>query len=1143
MRLFNVNSTRAGGSPTDPPASLGAGRSSLETGVWSLETGDRQTPIGHNDYRHSTTTTDCRHPTTGIRYPVSHFSERCETVTTYPPNTNRLSVRDASLGPHASCRSFITAAVLAMLAMLPAVYAAFGDETQVLFDGTHIQDWDCMRDQSRLKEEFSLSEITAVAEPASLSWKFVPRSAPFNDLFLTKPIDRPFQQLRVLVRNTGAPFNFAAKVRDANGAEWSVPPVKLDTGREFQWISFPIDQWKVASWSRDADGRLDFPLANVVIIAFDLKSSAEYEIQVQRVEVVRPDPPVATISSCDIPEQWSAGQTIRLSVCFSLDKPCEDDRVNLVLKRGGAAVLELPLKLPSPLPQIAPGQNVSLENVAVQVPEYVTGGEAEAGLQLGEAKIRVAVPAAGRSSNDARGADAGFLSKVTVRQRATGRTRAEVKPHNGVPTLMINDQPHKGMAWATYSPSSEVFSDFTRAGVDLFTFSGTPTEAGYGLSKTVWVGPDEFDYSEFDRRVLMLLQANPRAWFFPRLYLHAPAWWSKLHPDEVVQFDAGDGRPQPFIHAGGKPAPSWASEIWRRDTVAALNKFIDHVAQSPYADRVVGYHLASGTTEEWMMWGANEDQWVDYSPANVQGFRKWLRRKYATDAALQTAWADAARTLDNAVIPSKAQRSATRAGWLRDSRREQEVIDFYLYNSDLVADTIGCFAKAVKDHTQREKIVGVFYGYLLQLCGEQRQQNAGHLALEHVLASPDVDFVTSPTSYAFRQLGGEGTSHFMSLARSVQLHGKLWFDENDIRTSLSGGQAGEWGRPATVAGDMLQQDKELANCVVSGAAQWWFDVGGNRYNHPELMEHLGKWTAAAGSALTLDRSPMDEVAFVVDERSLCFMRVGDPLGRLLLIDQIPSLHRIGAPVGHYLVSDLPKIKEKKLFIIPTSFAPTARDRQAVDSLKGEHRVLVFLGAPGLYRDGHADEQAMFDFTGIRIRVSSSPAAMQVTLKAPASRKEGWDLLPSGSPLLQQLNGTTFGPSNPIAPICYAEDTNGQVWGELADGRAGLIVRNYESWTAVYSAAPVLPEPLLRRLAELAGVHQYVDTGEVVWANHDMVALTVRKPGQRTIRIPRAADVADFMSGSTIARDCSSFTTEFAENGTRVFVLRPPARKN
>jgi hypothetical protein len=137
------------------------------------------------------------------------------------------------------------------------------------------------------------------------------------------------------------------------------------------------------------------------------------------------------------------------------------------------------------------------------------------------------------------------------------------------------------MAWATYSPTVEVFSDFTRAGVGLFTFSGTPTEAGYGLSKTVWVGPGEFDYSEFDRRVQMLLEANPRAYFFPRLYLHAPAWWSAQHPDDIVLLDPGDGRPVPLVHAGGKPAPSWASEAWRHDTVEGLRRLFEHVAASP----------------------------------------------------------------------------------------------------------------------------------------------------------------------------------------------------------------------------------------------------------------------------------------------------------------------------------------------------------------------------------------------------------------------------------------------------------------------------------------------------------------------------------------------------------------------------------
>jgi hypothetical protein len=1004
---------------------------------------------------------------------------------------------------------------------------SWADETEVLFDGAAVADWDPMRDQQRLQREFAVSKLSAVKSPSALAWRFVSRGVAFNDLFLKKPVERPFRQVRVLVRNEGEPFRFAAKMQDASGAEWTVPAVALPRG-DWRWIDFPREQWHVASWSRDADGKLDFPLAYFTLIAFDVKPGPEYRLQVQRVEVVRPDPPVATVHVLDMPDRLSAGQTVQFSLSFTLDKACTEDGASLVFRRDRTSLAEVPLPLLAPPSKLAPGQRVDLKRVPLIVPQYAFGGKAAVSLKLGEARARfeqsTAPPDPSRPEQRPSATADQPLRTVTIEQRPTGRTVAEVKPQRGVPTLLVNGRPHSGMSWATYTPTVEVFGDFARAGIDLFTFSGTPSEAGYGLSKTVWTAPGQFDYSEFDRRVLMVLQANPRAYFFPRLYLHAPAWWSAQHPDDIVLKDPGDGRPVPFVHAGGKPAPSWASEAWRRDTVEALRRLVEHIAASPYADRVIGYHLASGTTEEWMMWGGNENEWVDYSPVNARAFRRWLQTKYGTDERLKSAWADPAATLATAAVPAKTQRAASHLGWLRDPAREQAAIDYYLYNADLVAETIGYFAKAVKDLTQREKIVGVFYGYLLQLCGEQRQQNVGHLALGRVLASPDVDFLCSPTSYAFRQLGGEGTCHAMSLLGSVQLHGKLWFDENDVRTSLSGGKVGDWGRPADLAGDVLQQDKELAWCLVHGTAQWWFDVGGNRYNHPVLMGRIKELAAHAGEALQCDRTAADEIAYVVDERSLCYLRVGDPIGNWLLLGQLPALHRLGAPVGHYLVTDLAQLASRKLFFLPTNFAPTDADRRAIDALKRDGHVLVFLGAPGIYRDGRVDEQGMFDLTGIRLKLSREPAAPRVTLQLGQSR-------PKASAAQK------YGPERRTWPICYADDPSVGVWGKLADGRAGLVVKEHGTWTAVYSAAPLLPASLLRCLSRLAGVHQYLETEDVVWASRDLVAISVQQPGPRTIHLPRAADVSDLYAGSVVARGARSFSAEFKDRSTRVFVLR------
>ena len=1001
-------------------------------------------------------------------------------------------------------------AFCAGVAVLLAAVAVRANETEVLFDGTHVEAWDVGRDADRLKREFSLSEVRGTTNPTALLWRFVPKAAPFNDLFLHRPLARDFTSLRVRVRNQGAAFALSAKVKEASGAEWTVPQVRLAASNDWQWVEFARADWRPGSWSRDADGRLDFPLEYFTLIAYGVEAGREYRLQVAQVEAVRPDPPVLTLDPFDLPKKLEAGQATKFTLSFALDKPGLSDEAQLVFRQDQIERFRLPLPLPTAPTKLAARKPVTLRDVELRVPLYAIGGDYTVTPDIGGAKL----------------SDGAKAVRVSIQQRKSVQSVAEVKVHHGTPTLFINGQPHNGMTWATYGPTAPVFRDFTQAGVSLYTFCGTPTEAGYGLSKTTWKGPDEFDYSEFDRRVMMLLSVNPDAYFFPRLYLHAPKWWSERHPDDLVLTDPGDGPLRPFLHSGGKLTPSWASEAWRRDTATALRRMIAHIAAAPYVDRVIGYHLASGTTEEWMMWGGNENEWVDYSPANVARFRQWLRAKYGSVQALRGAWHNEQAAFDTAVIPTKAQRQWTGLGALRDPAREQATIDFYLYNADLVADTITYFAKAVKDATHREKIVGAFYGYLLQLCGEQRQQNAGHLALGRVLASPDVDFLTSPTSYAFRQLGGEGTAHFMSLFDSVKLHGKLWFNENDVRTSLSGGHIGEWGRPANLDGDILQQDKELALALVNGAAQWWFDVGGNKYNQPRLMGRIGELVKSAGSVQALDRSPVDEAALVVDEKSLCDLRVGDPLGNSLLLGQLPALQRIGAPVGHYLVTDLPRLSRHKVFFLPTSFAPTAEDRRAVDALKRDGHVLVFLGVPGLYRDGQIDEAAMRDFTGLHLRLAKEPAPLRVTLRAGHAVTEG-------------LAGTNYGVDRPTAPFAFVDDPAATVLGTLADGRAGLAVKQHPGWTAVYSSAPLLPTPLLRRIAELGHIHFYTPPGDVVWATHDLIGVSVHQAGPRTITLPRSAPatVTDLYSGARLGENLHSFQTDFADRTTRVFVVQ------
>jgi len=616
------------------------------------------------------------------------------------------------------------------------------------------------------------------------------------------------------------------------------------------------------------------------------------------------------------------------------------------------------------------------------------------------------------------------------------RAVAEVKAHHGAPTLFLNGEPLSAMAYMTYAPDRRYFQQFASAGVHLYSFSATPTEAAYGLAKTCWTGPDTFDDQPFEDRVRMLIGSDPQAYFFPRLNLFSPRWWDEQHPDDLVTFDPGDGQPMPFVHAGDKRVPSWASGAWRQDTARALVRMIRHIESSPYADRVIGYHLASGTTEEWMMWGMNEDQWADYSPVNAVRFRSWLRQTYRSDARLQSAWRNPSVTLSNAAIPTKAERQASGLGVFRDPQKDQPAIDFALYSSEVAAETICFLAGVVKEATKREKLVGVFYGYVLELAGEQRQQNAGHLALRRVWDCPDIDFLSGPTSYTFRQ-PGSGYSHFMSLTDGLKLAGKLWFDENDIRTWLTPGTVGSWtGKTGTFEDTLGQERRELASVLCNACGQWWFDMGGGWYDDPRMMAEIAKMRAIADRSVAWDRSSVDEIAVIVDDTSLCFMQVGNKLSSSLLIEQLPELGRIGAPVGYYALDDLDRLPARRMIVFLNCFAPTEGHRAEIERLKGDGRVLVWVCAPGLYRDGQLSEAAMRDLTGLRLRLEGGAHLVKVKCSGP-------------DPILK---GRTYGPDISVEPAVVADDGRAEVWGRLTDGgHPGLVARCFRRWTSVYSA--------------------------------------------------------------------------------------------
>ncbi len=947
--------------------------------------------------------------------------------------------------------------------------------------------WDSARDNARLAREFTRYDIGASDVPGRgkvIDWSFGLREGSFADLFLRRTIDEPFGRLRLVLRNEGAAMTLCVKLGEGSDSEWTGPRVALPAGGDWQTVDLPLGRFEVASWTKDRDGRLDFPTRYLAVIAFDVKPGADYKLHIAEVSLVEPTPVIAKLEVTGLPDKPALGAKVEASFALTLDGPWTEESGKrepaLGLAIAGRRPRGIDIAWDKPAADWQPGQTVH--------------GKASFALspwQGGVGAWKLLAPGL-------KVAEDNLIAPVVVPQRKPGALTAEVKPYHGTPAIHINGKPVPAVAYAAYGPTPQVFSEFGAAGVRLFTICGTPTASGYGLSVDSAKAPGVWDFGQLDDRIRMVLDNCPEGYIFPRLYLSAPEWWLDQHPEAVVTYDPGDGQPKPFLQAGRR-VPCWASPAWRAFVDEGLAKLYAFVNAQPYADRVIGYHLASGTTEEWMMWGANDDMWTDYCPDNQAAWQAWRR------AAGRPAVA----------MPMRAERAKSAAGTLRDPATDQASIDYSLFLADTASDTIAHFAATVKRITGRQRTVGVFYGYLLQLFG-QRQQNAAHLAFDRVVRCPDVDFMCSPTSYAFRRLG-EGTTHFMAPVASVTAHGKLWFDENDIRTSLSPGAEGEWGRPANVAGDKLQQDRELAMVLTSGVGQWWFDVGRNRYDDADLMAHNAKLRAVADAAFAADRSPIDQVALVIDGRGLARVSVGDMLMHHMMLEQVPTLARIGAPVGHYELSDLALLKRHRLIIFAPLYDPTPADRAALDQLKGDGRTLVFLHAPAPYRDGAWQPAGMAATCGLQLKVEDRTIAAKLAYTG-------------ADPLVAGLTGG-YGNGMALRPTVVGADPTATVLGTLPDGSPGLLVKRYPTWTAVWSAVPNLPTALLARLADAAKVHRYLTSPDVVWASHDLLAVTVKDAGTRHITLPSPAKVTNLYSGQVLTTGGREFDVELPASGT------------
>jgi len=689
-----------------------------------------------------------------------------------------------------------------------------------------------------------------------------------------------------------------------------------------------------------------------------------------------------------------------------------------------------------------------------------------------------------------------------------GVRTATVESVGGVPRLVLDGRPTPPLIFFHNTDVPGDASDrhlaaqvalARDAGVHLYSLPLRCPRLADGVSPNV-----AYADSLLDR----FITVDPEALFMLRLYVgcdQTSTWWRELAATELERYADGS--------TGGI---SITSEEFAARARRDLIELVDHFEASPYAGRVIAYSPGHADTE---MFPINyREKGPDLSQAAQRAFRRWLRARYRADAALRRAWGRDDVSLDTAEVPVPPPgrfpmhmgAGGTPLAAFYALPGEQDWVDYSDFISEVTADRILEWARIIKERTGRRRLSCFFYGYTFDLPGSL----GGHGNLARVLSSPDVDMVASPYSYADRFAGGTG--NFMSPVDSVALHGKLWMNEDDTRTSL----LDLGGEPAYLAlfteqCQSLNEDlgvlgRNLANLHVHRAGTWWMDlISRGAFEHPALWKML-RARREDYSRLLDDPAPFrPDVALVADEESKLYVKDDWDANWWLMYHLRDEAAKCGASVGYYLLDDLVSglVPPCRLYVFVNAFRLDAEEVAAIGArLDVEGATALWVYAPGYVGSGSGGVQAA---TGIAVAEDTGTLA-----------------------------GEAFGSPFAVSPRLAIRDADAAALATYREGGApSVALKRVGGHASILCCDWGPPASVLRRFAQRAGAHIYVDDGSVVLCDGRLLAIHTGTAGTKTVHLP-AGVTARPLDGHPVSPREADLDAPFEAGETRWFALTP-----
>ena len=633
--------------------------------------------------------------------------------------------------------------------------------------------------------------------------------------------------------------------------------------------------------------------------------------------------------------------------------------------------------------------------------------------------------------------------------------------------------------------------DFLKAGVKIHT----------SILPSGWIGIDRYDYELTDKTLDALFETNRDLWYIPRVKLNVPRDWGYAYPEELFVYFEGPhdreeirslvgtlrhdflGYEAPYGYYMGKDNrpnvgglisnQSFASQKWLQDAGEALRRLIENIKGGPYADRIIGYHIAYGTSGETVLWGTISGRFGDYGIAARQAFFQWGMEKYQSLERLREAWRQPKLEKDNIQLPHpdlRENRTDSLKSVFRANPEDQILIDYERFMSDVNVNAIEHFGRIVKDETKGQALVGSFYGYFLEV---DRSGYTGHLELDKILNSPYVDFLAAPISYYRRNVGEPGGE--IGPAQSINRK-KLWFDEIDIRTSICENDAKN--------AETLEETKtilwrEFAKNTAHGSGLWWMDLGGGWYDSVEIMKEIKLIEQTRRHLQKKPGKSVSEILLVVDEESFYHISPNHTTHNLFMKEFVREANLCGAPVDMYRFRDLKELdlaQYKIIFFVNTFFINHDEWLQTENKIPSG-TTLVWFYAPGIKNP---------DFG---LKNVSKITGFEVQERGFKNLKPVIDM---NKAIVGDCSTLVYDGEQPLElPLLEVIQKDGiQVLGQYNDGGIASATR-YSNHKHIYFALPLLSSEHIRLLAKDAGCHFYAPSNCTVYADNRFIGVFPR----------------------------------------------------